>query len=94
VTHVFADARVADELAASVDLERGVAAEQVGDLLPLALVDIVAVDPLEIGDREMVLRRACARLDRVEPRLQACDFSFQVECQWSSPSAAFELSWT
>ena len=60
MAHVLANALVPDEAATAVDFEHGVACEQVGDVLPLALVDVLSVRALQIADRQVILRRLCA----------------------------------
>jgi hypothetical protein len=55
LVQVFTDAILADEQTAAGDLERGVGREQVGCLVPLRLVDVLAVDGLEVQDVDVVV---------------------------------------
>jgi hypothetical protein len=57
---IGANALLPDEDATSDDLEGGIAAEQRGSLVPLALVDIEAIDALQVLDLVLVLQQCGA----------------------------------
>ena len=66
---VLADAVVADVGAGRV-IRDGVFGVEIGDVLPHALVDVVAVLPLQALDGRDVLGRDDLRFERVEPRVE------------------------
>ena len=69
---MLADAFVADVRAGRV-LRDGIVGVEIGDVLPHAFVDVVAVLPLQALDRGDLLGRDDLRLERVEPRVERAD---------------------
>jgi hypothetical protein len=69
-TEVLPDALAPAEHAVLADLQRGVVGEQVGHLVPLSLVEVVAVGALQALDVADVLQAFHARLELRHARLQ------------------------